>query len=156
MNQFAVAEGSLLSYVSLFLAILGVGGTYASLYVLIADSVPTSQVGGVMVIACTIAVLSTTGAPIVVLLPAPFPYFFLASMITLAITVSCCLNKAKGRKQNTDESLVHHWGAHGDSMHKGAYLLHESIDRHDHGRTFAYYGVREGYTAILSNSFMLE
>ena len=156
MNQFAVAEGSILSYVSLFLAILGVGGTYASLYVLIADSVPTSQVGGVMVIACTIAVLSTTGAPIIVLLPAPFPYFFLASMITLSITVSCCLNKVKGRNQNTDESLVHHWGAHGDSMHKGASLLHESIDRHDHDRTFAYYGVREGYTAILSTSFMLE
>lgn len=157
MNQFAVAEGSLLSYFSLFLAILGVGGTYASLFVLIADSVPTSQVGGVIVIACTIAVLSTTGAPIIVLLPAPIPYFFLASMITISITVSCCLNKAKGRNQNTDESLVNNWGgAHGDSEHKGASLFHDSIDRHDHDRSYAFYGAREGYAAILSTSFMLE
>lgn len=37
VNQFAFESGSILSYISLFCAILGVGGIYAALYVLIAD-----------------------------------------------------------------------------------------------------------------------
>lgn len=40
--QFAVPEGSTLQYIVLFMAFLAVGGVYAALYVLIADSVPTS------------------------------------------------------------------------------------------------------------------
>ena len=42
INMFATAEGSFLAYLSLFCAILGVGGSYASLYVVIAESVPTA------------------------------------------------------------------------------------------------------------------
>lgn len=90
VNQFWAAEGSFIAYFSLFFAVLGVGGVYASLYVLIADSVPTSKVGTVMVISCTVGVLSTAGAPLVVLVSSPFPYFFLAAMLLLAVLISCC------------------------------------------------------------------
>ena len=68
INMFATAEGSVMAYITLSCAVLGIGGSYASLYVVIAESVPTAQLGGVMVFAFGIAVLSTTAAPLVVLL----------------------------------------------------------------------------------------
>jgi len=83
-----------------------------------------------MVMACTIAVLSTTGAPIVVLVEPPFPYFFLATMLTLSIMVSFCLKRARSRDQHqsaNDDSFVNHWGAAGDSNSKGASLIHDSV-----------------------------
>ena len=88
VNQFFTEAGSILSYVALFIAITGVGGVYAVYYILVNKTIPTSQVGGAMLITCTIAVLSTTGAPLVVLVPAPFPYCFLAVMLLSSFIIS--------------------------------------------------------------------
>ena len=108
-----------MAYITLFCAILGIGGSYATLYVVIAESVPTAQLGGVMVVSCAAAVLSTTGAPLVVLLSEPFPYIFLASMLALSIILSFCLKKVSaGPKLEGNESLVQnlYLDTHGDSI----------------------------------------
>mmetsp|Transcript_10805 Transcript_10805/g.14542 ORF Transcript_10805/g.14542 Transcript_10805/m.14542 type:complete len:112 (+) Transcript_10805:1157-1492(+) len=40
INQFWAPAGGILAYLTLFIAIVGVGGVYAVLYVLIAEAVP--------------------------------------------------------------------------------------------------------------------
>ena len=92
--QFGVSDGGLLAYFSLFFSIIGVAGTYGVLYVLVADSVPTAQVGGVMVLTLTFSYLTVSFAPMVVLVAEPFPYFYTIAMLILSITVSCFLNKS--------------------------------------------------------------
>lgn len=54
-----------------------------------------------MVMCFTIAILSTTGAPLIVLLDSPYPYFFMASMLILAVLVSFCLERSKNRDTTT-------------------------------------------------------
>lgn len=89
INQFFTDEGSIWAYLALFIAIIGVGGTYSVLFILINKSIPTNQVGGAMLITCTIAILSTTSAPLVVLVEQPFPYFYLAAMLISSFLLSC-------------------------------------------------------------------
>lgn len=101
-NQFWVAEGSIMASITLFAAILGVGGAFTGVYVLIAEVIPVRHLGSVMVLQCSFAVLSTMGAPLVALAEPPIPYFYLASLITLAFVLSLLVGWAQKRHGNKD------------------------------------------------------
>ena len=68
VNQFLPSSGGFLSYATLFTTRLCMAGVYAALYVLFADFVPTAQVGGTMVLSLTVAYLTVTSAPMIVLI----------------------------------------------------------------------------------------
>jgi len=93
LNQFVFAAGSFLGYVTLFIAILGVGGVFTCLFVLIRVVVPKQQVGGAMVLIVTIAASSSLGAPLIALYDAPIPFLVLTGLIVVAFTSSCFLPK---------------------------------------------------------------
>ena len=88
-----VPLGSILGYVTLFIAILGVGGTYTCIYVLIGLVVPREQVGGAMVLIVTIGTSASLFAPMVVLYDSPVPYLVLASCMAMAQIMTCLLPK---------------------------------------------------------------
>lgn len=90
-NQFLVPVGSLASYMTLFIAILGVGGVYTAIYVLIYIVVPKEQVGGAMVLIVTIGTSLSLFAPIIVLYASPVPYLALTAMMLMSALMVCFL-----------------------------------------------------------------
>ena len=93
LNQFVAPAGTIASYVTLLIAILGVGGVYTCIYVLIGKVMPKDQVGGAMVFIVTIGACASLMAPLIVLYPAPVPFFALAGFLVLAFACSCLLSQ---------------------------------------------------------------
>ena len=88
INQFMLAPGTLLSYMSLFIAILGIGGTYTCLYVLIGVVVPQKIVGSATVLIATIGISSSLLAPLIPLFDAPIPFIVLSSLMFISMATS--------------------------------------------------------------------
>ena len=93
LNQFFVEPGTFMGYATLFIAILGVGGVYTCLFVLIGLVIPKQKIGGAMVLIITIGVGSSLGAPMIVLYDAPIPFFVLTVLILVSFIISCFLPK---------------------------------------------------------------
>jgi len=131
---------------TLFIAILGVGGVFTCLIVLIVELVPKTQVGGVVTLQATFAVLSASAAPLVVLYDPPIPYFFLSSTIGLALIVSFGVQWAHQRQEDPD--LMDKW----DNERQKSLILDHINSTLPHGadnligdKTFAFYGSRTGF-----------
>ena len=73
---------------SLFIAILGIGGTYTCLYVLIGVVVPQKSVGSATVLIATIGISSSLLAPLIALFDAPIPFIVLSSLMFISMATS--------------------------------------------------------------------
>ena len=110
LNQFVVPIGSVMGYVTLAVAILGVGGTYTCIYVLIGLVVPREQVGGAMVLIVTIGTSASLFAPMVVLYDSPVPYLVLASCMGVAQIMTCLLPKeCPDKVREQEDHLMDGW-----------------------------------------------
>ena len=83
--------GTILSYLSLLIAILGIGGVYTCIYVLIGLVMPKDQVGGAMVLIVTVGACASLMAPLIVLYPAPVPFLALTALLVISFICSCLL-----------------------------------------------------------------
>ena len=93
LNLFIAPVGSVLSYLTLLVSILGVGGLFTCIEVWIVKIMPKDQVGGAMVLIFTIGATASLMAPIIVLYPAPMPFFAMAGFIILAFACSLLLSR---------------------------------------------------------------
>lgn len=110
LNQFVVPFGSLLSYTTLAIAILGVGGTYTCIYVLIGLVVPSEQVGGAMVFIVTMGAFASLCAPLVVIFDTPVPFIVLAAMMSFASILTCLLPKeCPDKVREQEDHLMDGW-----------------------------------------------
>mmetsp|Transcript_985 Transcript_985/g.1550 ORF Transcript_985/g.1550 Transcript_985/m.1550 type:complete len:160 (-) Transcript_985:207-686(-) len=117
-----------------------------------------------MVLSCTIAVLSTTGAPLIVLTEPPYPYLFLAAMLTMSCSLSCYIKKlafnSVSARVPIDSVIFERWDedvAKGSYLHEKdsvSYLLIQGRESSFREKTFAFFGARDGY-ALLQGSFLL-
>ena len=80
INQYLLVPGTLLAYMSLFIAILGIGGTYTCIFVLIGVVVPQKSAGKATVLIVTIGVSASFFAPLIALTDAPVPYIVILSL----------------------------------------------------------------------------
>ena len=62
---------------------LGVGGVYTAIYVLIKLVIPLEQVGGATVLIVTIGTSASLFAPLVVLLASPIPFLTLTANMAI-------------------------------------------------------------------------
>ena len=73
---------------SLFVAILGVGGCYTCIFVLIREVVPQKNVGKATVLIVTVGATAAVLAPLIALLDAPVPFIVNASLMFLSMAIS--------------------------------------------------------------------
>ena len=73
---------------SLFFAILGIGGTYTCIFVLIREVVPQRNVGKATVLIVTVGACASLLAPLVALLDAPIPFIVISSLMFLSMAIS--------------------------------------------------------------------
>jgi hypothetical protein len=90
INIYFARPDSLLQYITLFFSIQGVGGSYNCGIIQIANSVPTSIVGGTITFCMTLGLTVSLGVPLIVLLPQPMPYLIMSVFfaITFFLTFS--------------------------------------------------------------------
>ena len=84
--QFVLPAGSILSNMALILAILGVSGAYNTVFVVVGQVLPIEQVGGAMVIICSLGTCASLMAPLVVIYPTPIPFLMMAAFMIIALT----------------------------------------------------------------------
>ena len=92
INQYLLVPGTLLAYMSLFIAFLGIGGTYTCIYVLIGVLVPQKSVGKAMVLITTIGTCASLLAPLIALADAPVPFIVIASLMFFSMVTSYSLD----------------------------------------------------------------
>lgn len=85
INQFVLPGGTPLSYITLFVSILGIGGVLNCIYALIPSVMPREQVGGLMVLIVTFGMLTSVVAPMIALYEKPIPFECLVGLLTVSI-----------------------------------------------------------------------
>ena len=80
-----------MSYITLLVAILGIGGVYTCMYIFMSTVPPKDQVGGATVLIITIGACASLMAPLIVLFPFPTPFFALTAFIAVALFCSFLL-----------------------------------------------------------------
>ena len=88
LNQFLVPFGTFASYLTLAVAILGVGGVYTCIFVMVGLVLPSDQKSGAMIIIVTIGASLSIGAPMIIVLDSPYPFFFLSGFMVVSIATS--------------------------------------------------------------------
>ena len=83
-----VPAGTLLSYVTIALSIFGVGGLYTCNMVLIMEVLTPEQLSGTLILIKTFGTGLSLAAPMVVILPQPYPFYCFGAFITLGLV--CC------------------------------------------------------------------
>ncbi len=106
VTLFLTPAGSLISYVTLFIAILGVGGIYTCLYVLIPILIPKHQTGGAFVLIVTIGTFLSLFAPMIVLESQPIPFMTMVTLISIALFSSCFLNPSNNISSKPEDERL--------------------------------------------------
>lgn len=169
LNQFVMPVGSVLGYVTLALAIIGVGGVYTCIYVLIYIVVPKHQVGGAMVLIVTIGTSASLFAPIIVLYKSPIPFIALASMMAIASLMTSLLPaECPEMVREQEEHLMEGWHGFGSentsSFHVGdrkapkrvefnrslMNLTREKTHKREMENSFAIYATRDGFVPAMT------
>ena len=104
ISQFAIPEGSMLVYITSYIAVLGVGGVYTCIFVIITEVVPTEQVGGAMVLVVTVGATTSLIDPLVVVADKPIPQITIASFMALAILHSYFLPETDDAIHGDDDA----------------------------------------------------
>ena len=111
LTQFVVPVGTSMSYFTLYVAVLGVGGVYTAIYVLIKLVIPIEQVGGATVLIVTIGTSASLFAPLVVLFDSPVPFLTLTVSMAIPFIFTCMLptdsNPESASKQ--EQRLIDGW-----------------------------------------------
>ena len=87
LNQFLVPQGSLISYITLFLSIQGVGGCFNCCFILISSSVPTKYAGSAFTLIMSAAILAALGVPMIVLMAQPLPFIILFALMAANLLI---------------------------------------------------------------------
>lgn len=168
LNQFVVPHDSLLSYMTLALAILGVGGVYTAIYVIIYAVMPKEQVGGAMVLIITFGVSLSLFAPIIALYDTPIPFLALTAMMCSSAFFTCLLPGlgAPDKKLDQEDHLMDGWEAHENQLSKaqasvlrGTSMMNLTIDKNydpNVASSFAIYAAREGFVPAVNYSTMMS
>jgi len=79
------------SYIGVYFALLGVGGTYNVIYCLIEARVPAHRLGNTLVGIFTIGTYCSSWCPLIVSVPAPWPLFIMLILFSVAIIITLAL-----------------------------------------------------------------
>ena len=111
LTQFVFPAGTIQCYISLFMAILGVGGVYTVMYVFIGLIIPIEQVGGATVLILTIATSLSLFAPLIVLLQGEISFLILTAMMAVGFILTFVLpqDKSEPLKEDQELKLINDW-----------------------------------------------
>jgi len=79
------------TYIGVYFALLGVGGTYNVLYCLIEARVPAHRLGNTLTALNSAAIVSSSFAPLIVSVTAPMPLFIVLILFISAIIMTMAL-----------------------------------------------------------------
>jgi len=106
LNQFVVPFGTIASYLTLSIAVFGVGGVYTCVYIMVGIVLPSEQISGAMIIVVTAGGALSLGAPLMVLLDSPYPYICLTFFMSVGVVGTFMLKDASLQQEIEIEAEI--------------------------------------------------